>query len=70
MNIEAKKLVDEMNKDWHMKAWQDPLSLLNKEDRIDFRNTYGELDEHQQKEILREQVLPSKGINLVDPDTL
>ena len=70
MNMEAKRLVDEMNKDWHIKAWEDPVSLLNREDRLDFNNTYGELDETQQKEILREQVLPSKGIILVDPKTL
>ena len=69
MNLEAKKLVDEVNKDWHLKAWENPISLLNNEDRLDFKNTYGELDESQQKEILRQEVLPRKGINLIDPES-
>ena len=69
MNIEAKKLVDEMNRDWHLKAWENPISLLTTEDRLDFNNTYGELDEFQQKKILRQEILPRKGINLVDPES-
>jgi len=70
MNLETKRHVDEMNKEWHKKAWEDPLSLLNKEDQQDFKNTYRQLDDAQQKEILRSQVLPSKGIRLVDPKNL
>jgi hypothetical protein len=70
MNLEAKRHIDEMNKEWHKKAWEDPLSLLNQEDQQDFKNTYGQLDDAQQKEILRSQVLPSKGIRLIDPKTL
>lgn len=69
INIEAKKLVDDMNKDWHMKAWDNPISLLSHEDRLEFSNVYGELDESNQKEILRQEILPRKGINLVDPDS-
>lgn len=70
VNLEAKRLVDEMNKEWHIKAWEDPLSLLNKKDQQDFKANYSRLDETQQKEILRNQVLPSKGIRLLDPKTL
>ena len=69
VNMEAKKLVDEMNRDWHLRAWENPISLLNHEDKQDFKNIYGELDESQQKEILRQEVLPRKGINLVDPES-
>lgn len=69
MNMEAKRLVDEMNKDWHLRAWENPISLLSQEDRNDFKNTYGELEESRQKEILRHEILPGKGINLVDPET-
>jgi hypothetical protein len=69
VNVEAKKFVDEINRDWHLNAWKNPISLLNDEDRLDFMNKYGELDESQQKELLRREVLPRKGINLVDPES-
>jgi hypothetical protein len=69
MNLDAKRLMVEKNRDWHSKAWGNPISLLSQEERRLFTDSYGHLDEEQQKKILRCQVLPKKGINLVDPDS-
>ena len=64
------RLEAERDREWHLKAWMHPMSLLSEEDREEFLTSHGHLDEEQMNRILREEVLPAKGIFLVDPDVL
>jgi len=65
-----RRLEAERDREWHLKAWMHPMSLLSEEDREEFLTSHGHLDEEQMNRILREEVLLAKGIFLVDPDVL
>jgi hypothetical protein len=67
---EEKRLKAEMDRMWHLHAWMHPISLLSEDERREFLEAYGHLDEEQRNEALRKEVLPAKGIILVDPDSV
>lgn len=52
---------------WMAKAWENPITLLSSQDREEFLDAHRHLDEGQRNELLRKEVLPSKGIVLIDP---
>lgn len=65
---EEKRLEAEKDREWHLHAWVNPMSLLSEEEKRSFVETHGHLDEDQRNMVLRNEVLPAKGIILVDPD--
>jgi hypothetical protein len=50
-------------------ACENPLTLLSREERELFLVDYGHLGMEQQNNVLRKEVLPAKGIFLIDPRT-
>ena len=70
MRWEARRQEAERDREWHVNAWMHPLSLLSEGEKREFLETHGHLDAEQKKLVLREKVLPAKGIILVDPDTI
>jgi len=52
---------------WMAKAWENPITLLSSQDQEEFLDAHSHLDEGQRNELLRKEVLPSKGIVLIDP---
>ena len=67
---EERRLEAERDREWHLHAWMNPMSLLSEEEKRRFVETHGHLDEEQRNQVLRKEVLPAKGIILVDPDTM
>jgi hypothetical protein len=67
---EERRLKAEQEREWHLNAWMHPMSLLSEDEKREFNEAHGHLEEEQRNEILRRKVLPAKGINLVDPDTI
>lgn len=67
-NKAEKREKERQNKEWHLKAWEDPITLLSAREREEFESNYGQLELKEQKKILRYEVLPRKGIKLVDPE--
>ena len=65
-----KRAMETKDKEWLTKAWEHPLTLLSGEDRELFLVDHGHLEMEQQNEVLRREVLPAKGIFLIDPGTL
>jgi hypothetical protein len=65
-----KKLMLEKDKQWYNKAWNDPLILLNDKQKSSFLDSFGHLEENKQKDLLRNQILPNKGIKLIDPESV
>ena len=64
-----KRIMEAKDKEWLTKAWEHPLTLLSREERELFLVDHGHLGMEQQNEVLRKEVLPAKGIFLVDPGT-
>ena len=58
------------DREWHLNAWIHPMSLLSEEEKREFILVHGHLDAEQMNRVLRDEVLPAKGIILVDPDTI
>jgi len=67
---EERRLKAERDRMWHLHAWMHPISLLSEDERREFLEGHGHLDEEQRNEGLRREVLPAKGIILVDPDSV
>jgi len=61
------RIFEEKDRLWLTEAWNDPSSLLSSEEKEAFIVKYEHLSSDQQNEILRKEVLPSKGIFLIDP---
>jgi hypothetical protein len=64
-----KRAMEAKDREWLTKAWENPLTLLSREERELFLVDYGHLGMEQQNEVLRREVLPAKGIFLIDPRT-
>jgi hypothetical protein len=69
-NDRLKGLMDERDKEWLVNAWEHPLTLLSVEEREAFLVDHGHLGTEQQLEVLRNEILPAKGMFLIDPETL
>ena len=67
---EEKRLKAEKDREWHLHAWMHPISLLSEDEKQEFLLRHGHLDAEQRDEVLRKEVLPAKGIVLVDPDSI
>ena len=67
---EERRLEAERDREWHLNAWTHPMSLLSEEEKREFIVEHGHLDAEQMNRVLRNEVLPAKGIILVDPDTI
>lgn len=67
---EERRLKAERDRMWHLNSWIHPISLLSEDEKREFLEAYGHLDEEQRNEALRREVLPAKGIILVDPDSV
>jgi hypothetical protein len=65
-----KRTMKAKDKEWLTKAWEHPLTLLSREERELFLVDHGHLGMEQQNEVLRREVLPAKGVFLIDPGTL
>jgi len=59
-------MVQEADERWRINVWNDPIALLNNDERVAFLTAYAHLSIEEQKEILRNKILPRKGIILVD----
>ena len=66
---DLKRAMEAKDKEWLIKAWEHPLTLLSGEARELFLVDHGHLGMEQQNEVLRKEVLPAKGIFLIDPGT-
>jgi len=64
-----KRLVEEKDKEWLIGAWEHPLTLLSVDERETFLLDFGHLGKDEQNEALRKEILPAKGIFLIDPQT-
>ena len=67
---EEKRLKAERDREWHLHAWMHPMTLLSEDEKQMFFEAHGHLDAEQQNRVLRKEVLPAKGIILVDPDSV
>jgi hypothetical protein len=67
--IKLKKTMNEKDKEWLTMAWERPLNLLNSKERELFLDDHGHLVLEQQNDVLRKEILPAKGIFLIDPGT-
>ena len=67
---DLKRAMETKDKEWLTKAWGHPMTLLSREERELFLVDHGHLGMEQQNEVLRSEVLPAKGIFLIDPGTL
>ena len=67
---EEKRLKAERDMEWHLHAWMHPMTLLSEDEKQEFLEGHGHLDAEQRDEALRKEVLPAKGIILVDPDSI
>ncbi len=54
--------------EWIQYAWKNPLNLLTRKDQKEFITKYGKLEPNQKNRILREKILPRKGIILKKPE--
>jgi hypothetical protein len=66
---EERRLKAERDREWHLQAWTHPISLLSEEEKQEFLMSHGHLDAEQRNEVLRREILPAKGIVLVNPDS-
>jgi len=64
-----KRIREAKDKEWLTKTWKHPLTLLSIEERELFLVDHGHLGIEQQNDVLRREVLPAKGIYLIDPGT-
>lgn len=64
---ELERIVKEEDRFWHIEAWDKPSSLLSREEKAAFSVKYEHLSGEQQNEKLRKEILPAKGIFLIDP---
>ena len=64
-----KRLIETQDREWLKHAWEHPLTLLSSEEREFFLIDHGHLEAELQKEVLRKEILPAKGIFLIDPGT-
>ena len=62
-----KKYLLEQDRAWLAHAWENPLTLLNPDERSSFLEEHNHLAVEKRNEILREKVLPEKGIRLTNP---
>ena len=62
-----KEAMREEERQWRLRVWENPLTLLDDEERSVFLTSYGHLSREQQNEILRNKILPDKGIILINP---
>lgn len=67
---ELRKLMKAKDKEWLTHAWEHPRTLLSEDERESFLVDHGHLGTEQQNEVLRNEILPAKGIFLIDPGTL
>ena len=67
---EERRLKAERDMEWHLHAWMHPMTLLSEDEKQEFLEGHGHLDAEQRNEVLRKEVLPAKGIILVDPDPI
>jgi len=68
--IKLKRTMKAKDIAWLTKAWEHPLALLNNEERELFLDDHGHLELEQQNDVLRNELLPAKGIFLLDPKSL
>ena len=52
---------------WLTRVWEDPISLLSEREREEFMSSHRHLDREERNRILRDEVLPAKGVRLIDP---
>jgi len=64
-----KRLFEEKDKEWLIGVWEDPLTLLSVDERETFLIDFGHLGKDEQNKALRNEILPAKGIFLIDPQT-
>ena len=67
-SAKEKRLTVEKEREWFEKAWENPLELLNPVEQSNFIENHIHLDLEQRNKILREKILPEKGILLIDPE--
>ena len=68
--IKMKRTMKAKDMEWLTHAWERPLTLLNMEERELFLGDHGHMGLEQQNDVLRKELLPAKGIFLIDPKTL
>jgi hypothetical protein len=61
------RIFEEKDRIWLAEAWNNPSSLLGSEEKEAFIVKHENLSSEQQNEKLRKEVLPAKGIFLIDP---
>ncbi len=62
-----KRRLQEEDRIWLTKAWENPLVLLSTEDQEKFLEDHHHLKKDEQNEVLRNKILPAKGIVLIKP---
>ena len=65
-----KRIMKAKDTEWLTLTWERPLTLLNREERESFLDDHGHLGPEQQNDVLRKELLPARGIFLIDPKTL
>lgn len=66
----SRKSAKEEDLNWMRRVWENPLELLSLEEQTEFISAHRHLDEEQRNDALRSEVLPAKGIILIDPRDL
>lgn len=61
------RIFEEKDRLWLTEVWNNPSSILSSEQKEAFIVKYEHLSSEQQNEKLRKEVLPAKGIFLIDP---
>ena len=62
-----RRILMEKQREWLAHAWENPLTLLGQSERNSFLKEHHHLEAEKRNEILREKILPEKGIRLIDP---
>ena len=65
-----KRLMAAKDQEWIIHVWENPLTLLGEEEQETFLNDHKHLGIDAQNEVLRKEILPAKGILLIDPRSL
>jgi len=66
-NTRIKKKLKKDDQVWLKNAWENPISLLSEEEQRNFLNSHTHLDKEQQDKLLRDKILPVKGVFLIKP---
>jgi hypothetical protein len=55
------------DEEWLITAWENPMMFLSSKEQADFLKKYSHLENEDLNKKIRNEILPEKGIKLIDP---